>query len=695
MTTTDVTRVVTAPPPPSPPLRAAPPTVRTRVRPALWTTPDILLVAGCALSAAMLTALLMHVLVDSPGWLADLVVWYLLALAMTYAVTRDQLGVLAARDRVVTIVLTTGAVLLLVPLISLLAYVTVRGLPHLTLSFFTHDLRGVTPESPPEVGGGLHAIIGTLEQAGVALVFVLPLGVVTAVFLKETRSRMRRWVRIIVDAMSGLPSIVAGLFIYSALVVSRPGGWELFNFNGFMASLALSLVMLPTVTRTVEVVLRLVPGGLREASLALGASRARTVWSVVLPTARSGVTTAIVLGLARIVGETAPLLFTAFGNTIINANPFNGPQESLPLYVYRLVKQPSENERDRGYIGALVLIGVVVVLFLIARSLGRQAVGRSGRLRRLRSSMPSFARPQPAFAAPPDLASSADERTPVTLTDPAPPATARERFDAIRFIGGPPEGAASIESVDVCAWFGERLVLEDVNLVMPTNKVTALIGPSGCGKSTFLRILNRMHELVPSATLSGEVLLDGDDIYARQMRAQQVRARVGMVFQKPNPFPAMSIRDNVLSGLKLGGMQCSDKDALVEQSLERAGLWREVRDRLDSAGGALSGGQQQRLCIARSLAVRPNVLLMDEPCSALDPTSTRRIEETIQQLSSDVTVIIVTHNMQQAQRVSDFCAFFLAAENEPGRVIEHGLTTDIFDRPVDSRTNDYVNGRFG
>ncbi|MEO3936343.1 phosphate ABC transporter ATP-binding protein [Dermatophilaceae bacterium Soc4.6] len=252
-----------------------------------------------------------------------------------------------------------------------------------------------------------------------------------------------------------------------------------------------------------------------------------------------------------------------------------------------------------------------------------------------------------------------------------------------------------MESVDVCAWFGERLVLEDVNLVMPTNKVTALIGPSGCGKSTFLRILNRMHELVPSATLSGEVLLDGDDIYARQMRAQQVRARVGMVFQKPNPFPAMSIRDNVLSGLKLGGMQCSDKDALVEQSLERAGLWREVRDRLDSAGGALSGGQQQRLCIARSLAVRPNVLLMDEPCSALDPTSTRRIEETIQQLSSDVTVIIVTHNMQQAQRVSDFCAFFLAAENEPGRVIEHGLTTDIFERPVDSRTNDYVNGRFG
>ncbi|WP_295693208.1 phosphate ABC transporter ATP-binding protein [Lapillicoccus sp.] len=265
----------------------------------------------------------------------------------------------------------------------------------------------------------------------------------------------------------------------------------------------------------------------------------------------------------------------------------------------------------------------------------------------------------------------------------------------IHLTGGPPEGAASIETVDLCAWFGERLVLEGVDLVMPANRVTALIGPSGCGKSTFLRMLNRMHELVPTASLAGQVLLDGENIYGPGMRAQRVRARVGMVFQKPNPFPAMSIRDNVLSGLKLGGLGCSDKDALVEHSLERAGLWREVRDRLDSPGGALSGGQQQRLCIARSLAVRPNVLLMDEPCSALDPTSTRRIEETIKQLSQDVTVVIVTHNMQQAQRVSDFCAFFLAAEGEPGRVLEHGPTTDVFGRPVDSRTRDYVGGRFG
>jgi phosphate transport system ATP-binding protein len=264
-----------------------------------------------------------------------------------------------------------------------------------------------------------------------------------------------------------------------------------------------------------------------------------------------------------------------------------------------------------------------------------------------------------------------------------------------KLTGGPPPGAATLEAIDACAWFGERLVLEGVTLVMPAGQVTALIGPSGCGKSTFLRLLNRMHELVPFSAMDGKVLLDGVDIYSTDMRAQQVRTRIGMVFQKPNPFPAMSVRDNVLSGLKLARIGCSDKDALVEVSLQRASLWREVRDRLDEPGGGLSGGQQQRLCIARSLAVAPNVLLMDEPCSALDPTSTRRVEETIAELRGQVTVVIVTHNMQQAHRVSDTCAFFLAEENEPGGVVEQGTTTKMFEAPDDPRTFDYVEGRFG
>jgi len=254
-----------------------------------------------------------------------------------------------------------------------------------------------------------------------------------------------------------------------------------------------------------------------------------------------------------------------------------------------------------------------------------------------------------------------------------------------------------LDAVDVTAWFGANKVLDRVSLAMPAHRVTALIGPSGCGKSTFLRTLNRMHEMVPGAAMAGEVLLDGEDVYAPERRLTDARRSIGMVFQKPNPFPAMSIYDNVLAGLRLTGTKRSEseKDELVEECLLKGGLWREVRDRLRSPGGALSGGQQQRLCIARSLAVRPKVLLMDEPCSALDPTSTRRIEETIREIVQELTVVIVTHNMQQAARVSDRCAFFLAEAGTPGFIVEHGATTAMFSQPKDPRTHDYVNGRFG
>ncbi|WP_218870658.1 phosphate ABC transporter ATP-binding protein [Leifsonia sp. AK011] len=256
---------------------------------------------------------------------------------------------------------------------------------------------------------------------------------------------------------------------------------------------------------------------------------------------------------------------------------------------------------------------------------------------------------------------------------------------------------ATLEARSISAWFGDRKVLDRVDLTMEAGKVTALIGPSGCGKSTFLRILNRMHEMIPSASLAGEVLLDGEDIYSANRRLTAARREIGMVFQKPNPFPAMSIYDNVIAGLKLTGTRASrdEKDLLVESSLTKAGLWKEVRDRLRQPGGGLSGGQQQRLCIARSLAVRPRVLLMDEPCSALDPTSTRVIEETMLELAHEVTIVIVTHNMQQAQRVSDNCAFFLAAQGTPGAIVEQGDTKVLFESPIDPRTHDYVNGRFG
>jgi len=251
-----------------------------------------------------------------------------------------------------------------------------------------------------------------------------------------------------------------------------------------------------------------------------------------------------------------------------------------------------------------------------------------------------------------------------------------------------------LEARGVHAWFGSNHVLSDITLDFAAGTVTALIGPSGCGKSTFIRTMNRMHEFIPGAAMAGEVLLDGRDVYAPGTDVTKIRLQIGMVFQKPNPFPSMTIGENVLSGLKLAQLKVANKEELMEECLVRAGLWNEVKDRLGAHGGSLSGGQQQRLCIARSLAVRPQVLLMDEPCSALDPGSTLRIEETIRQLSDSMTIVIVTHNMQQAARVSDYTAFFLA-DGGPGEMIECAPTSEIFSRPQDKRTENYVTGRFG
>lgn len=251
-----------------------------------------------------------------------------------------------------------------------------------------------------------------------------------------------------------------------------------------------------------------------------------------------------------------------------------------------------------------------------------------------------------------------------------------------------------LETKGVHAWFGNHHALADVSLKFPAKTVTGLIGPSGCGKSTFIRMLNRMHEHIPGSAMAGQVLLDGQDMYSPEVDPSEIRLRVGMVFQKPNPFPSMTIRENVLSGIKLAHLKRSNHDDIVEKCLRDAGLWNEVKDRLGASGGSLSGGQQQRLCIARSLAVEPEVLLMDEPCSALDPASTLKIEETVRELAKNITVVIVTHNMQQASRVSDFCAFFLT-DGGPGYLVEANSTINMFTNPFDPRTADYIQGKFG
>jgi len=251
--------------------------------------------------------------------------------------------------------------------------------------------------------------------------------------------------------------------------------------------------------------------------------------------------------------------------------------------------------------------------------------------------------------------------------------------------------ARTFEAKNVSIWYGQKRAIEDVTLDIASNAVTAIIGPSGCGKSTFLRALNRMHELTPGTRMEGTVLLNGEDLYSSNVDATIVRRRVGMVFQKSNPFPTMTIGENVVIGLRLNGVR--DQNFLnerLEKSLRQAALWDEVKDDLNKPGTSLSGGQQQRLCIARTLAVEPDVVLMDEPCSALDPIATAKIEELINELKTKYTIVTVTHNMQQAGRISDYTAFFYI-----GRLVEFGQTTSIFTNPKEPQTEDYITGRFG
>ncbi|ANY24816.1 MULTISPECIES: phosphate ABC transporter ATP-binding protein PstB [Gordonia] len=257
--------------------------------------------------------------------------------------------------------------------------------------------------------------------------------------------------------------------------------------------------------------------------------------------------------------------------------------------------------------------------------------------------------------------------------------------------------AKRLDIKDLNIYYGDFHAVKDVTLEVPPRCITAFIGPSGCGKSTVLRTLNRMHEVTPGAYAKGSVLLDGEDIYGKTVDPVSVRATIGMVFQRPNPFPTMSIRDNVVAGLRLQGVRNrSQLDDVAEKSLRGANLWEEVKDRLDKPGGGLSGGQQQRLCIARAIAVSPDVLLMDEPCSALDPISTLAIEDLMGELKKEYTIVIVTHNMQQAARVSDQTAFFnLEAVGQPGQLVEINDTETMFSNPTKKETEDYISGRFG
>ncbi len=339
---------------------------QTPIRPRSFTAADGAVLAGAALSSFALVWVIFYHLLPLSGIVGFLIWWYAAFALMYWVAVRQLSGPLIAKDRLMAVLIVTGTGILLIPLATIIVFVTVKGVPYIRAHVFTQTTELCASLEGPTCGGIAHAIVGTLEQVGIAVVVSVPLAILCAVFLNEIGGPMRRPVRLFVDAMSGVPSIVAGLFIYAVVVVSL--GW---GFSGFAAALALSILMLPTVTRTSEEVLRLVPDGLREGSLALGASEWRTVWGVVLPTARSGLITAVILGIARSVGETAPVLLTAFGSSLLNTNPFHGAQQSLPLFVWTYIRyNPGSAPYERAWMAAFVLIALVLGLFVLARVLG-------------------------------------------------------------------------------------------------------------------------------------------------------------------------------------------------------------------------------------------------------------------------------------------------------------------------------------
>jgi phosphate transport system permease protein len=353
------------------------PEVRTRHR--AVRSADVVDVIGAAAGSFCLTWLAYECVTPLSGGLGFAVAWYLLFLVIAWLAARERVGSVQARDRVVALMVATIALGMLVPLAIIVGGTIARGYDALRPSFFTRDQSGVGPLSPPTAGGGSAAIVGSLEMVGIATLLSVPLGIATAVFLSEVKGALARPVRMIVDAMSAIPSIVAGLFIYAAFIIASHQ-----QQSGFAAALALTVIMLPTVTRTAEVVLRLVPGGLREASFALGGGEWATVRRVILPTARTGLLTAVILGIARVAGDTAALILTALGNTSLNTSPLHGKQDALPLFVYRLINFPQAAEQQRAWTGAMVLLGLVLVLFVIARIIGGRGPGHIGRMKRLR-----------------------------------------------------------------------------------------------------------------------------------------------------------------------------------------------------------------------------------------------------------------------------------------------------------------------
>ena len=556
-----------------------------------------------------------------------------------------------------TVLALTMSALALVPLVSVLFMVVIRGIATLRPSVFW--------ELPPAAGmpgGGLgNALVGTVLMVVIASVIAVPLGVLAAVFVGEfaPESRTATVAKFAAKVLTGMPSILAGVFAYIVVVLVTG------NFSAWAGGFALSILMLPIVMLTAADAIRGVPQKMREASMAMGTTRTQMVWKVVLPTALPGILTGVMLAVARAAGETAPLLFTAlFFDYWPHAavHGADGFPRGLDLQLCRRTLPQSDRDGLAG--GA---------------RFGRAGPGRQH---------PRTSGLRPVGRAPLKVYPASREVRNRTSC----PAT---RTIDLRTVRHPSRSTASSSIAgSTTLTMAASWRLRDVQIPMSQGTITAFIGPSGCGKSTALRCLNRMNDLVRGFRFEGQVLLYGLDIYDDEVDPVAVRRNIGMVFQMPNPF-AMSIFNNVAFGLRLnrypGDIPCPGRAGPAD-----AALWDEVKDNLMQSGLSLSGGQQQRLCIARAIATEPEVLLMDEPCSALDPIATGKIEDLMRELKQRFTIVIVTHNMDQARRVADMTAFYYVdtSNGRTGFLVEYGETAEVFDNPRETLTKEYVSGEF-
>ena len=516
----------------------------------------------------------------------------------------------------------------------------------------------VSPQSPvAEQAGVRTAIFGSLWMMAISIVLAFPIGVATAIYLGEYAKDtiLTRLIGLNIYNLAGIPSIIYGLLGLTIFVRALEpitsgvlfGIGDTTTANGrtiISAGATLALLILPIIIINAQEAIRAVPQSLRDASYGVGGTKWQTIWYHVIPYSFDRILTGVILAVSRAVGETAPLIVVG-ASTFITADPthffrqvHHPTNPDLPM-----VNPPADLFSECGGRGDYYITCPIAVDECLCHSYSKQD------------------KPE-------------EETRPVNDTDT-------------------PAEKPIIEIRNLNVFYGEFQALRDVNLSFFPRKVCALIGPSGCGKSTVLRTLNRMNDLIHGVRIEGIVEFEGQNIYAKTINPVTLRRRIGMVFQKPNPFPK-SIYENIAWGARINGFR-GDYDELVERSLQDAGLWDEVKDTLNQNALRLSGGQQQRLCIARTIAVKPEVILMDEPASALDPIATGRIEALINELKVNYTIIIITHNLQQAGRVSDSTSFFMVDETRTGYLAEHGRTADLFIKPKRPETEAYISGRFG